>query len=94
MVYLYSYTLKAIDPPLPGPFYLQMLCLVDTTARQEKKNHLSSPIMVGEHLQKGELKTGCMGVQSLDWEMRMQLLQCPEGWGWMCWAVRRAVGFC
>lgn len=32
MVYLYSYTLKAIDPPLPEPFYLQMLCLVDTTS--------------------------------------------------------------
>lgn len=32
MVYLYSYTCKAIDAPLAGPFYLQMLCLVDTTS--------------------------------------------------------------
>lgn len=32
MVYLYSYTCKAIDPPLARPFYLQMLCLVDTTS--------------------------------------------------------------
>lgn len=56
MVYLYSYTCKAIDPPLARPFYLQMLCLVDTTARQDK-NHLSNPITVSK--QKRERKTGC-----------------------------------
>lgn len=49
MVYLYSYTCKAINPPLAGPFYLQMLCLVDTTVRQDK-NNLSNLIMAGEWL--------------------------------------------
>jgi len=55
MVYLYSYTCKAIDPPPAGPFYLQMLCLVDTTAGQDK-NNLSDPITVGECSQKGNGK--------------------------------------
>lgn len=53
MVYLYSYTCKAINPPLARPFYLQMLCLVDTTAKQNK-NNLSDCITVGKHSRKEE----------------------------------------
>lgn len=71
-----------------------MLCLVDTTVRQDE-NNLSNPIMVDEHLQKGERKTGYTQAQSPDWETDMQMPQHLVRWGWRFRAVRRmGEGFC
>lgn len=51
-VYLYSYTCKAINRPLAVPFYLQMLCLVDRTARQTKINGVTLGQREGERSQR------------------------------------------
>lgn len=88
MVYLYSYTCKAIDPSPARPFYLQMLCLVDMTARQDK-NNLSDSITVDERLQK-EKRNGKQDVcKRKAWTGRWTCRHCsiwrdgrfgPRGW--------------
>lgn len=105
MVYLYSYTLT-IDPQSIDTIQLILHCLGPSTSRcsawliqlqDKRKNHLSNPTMVSEHLQKGEQKReNRMYVSTKPGPGNgMRLPQCPEGWGWMFWAGRRmAVEFC